>query len=607
MFRDPRPTGHEFPSQSVEDTTDDTAPAAAPRRTPGETLGHLLLETVMTAAQASRFRYAPGLCVVIEAPTPAWVEPLRSAAAAMAAWDLSVAMVGDPHRFREAAADAERIARALNDGHRLVVVSHAPGRHLPPSLVAIADVNIRTGPPTPAMIRKAIRDATGVEPGVTSERLGDRLDFFDLVSAIRVGSDLRTCLRRLGSASANRAVVDRFPVDAIDLASQQMDGEAAAWAGRLVADVDAWRRGEIADFTSMDRHAVLCGPRGTAKSGLVAAIARSADLPLIATSVPAWFTDGTPSADGVLRRALAAFARAADASPAILLLDGIDAIPCRDPVGSGDLGQLEPIVGTIGRFLHGTAAGLPSSSKLIVIGTARSGDALDAGLVRPGRLSRIIEIPPPDERAILRRHLGRDLDGLCLDDVVTPEPGASIADWVGCARRRARIAKRPMTIGDLVAEASTQGNRSPASLQRGVVHETFRSIEVRDNPSSPGTIPDLAAGGHGDRPATAERPNGITPKGHRTDHGYRTGRRVGGRRRPLPQRGKVGARTRFTMAVPASPTPLRTALGTLGARAIRPPSRAWSPVLAPGQRPGNKGIPTRGAFSMKRIGRPSPP
>ncbi|ACS40565.1 hypothetical protein [Methylorubrum extorquens] len=122
---------------------------------------------------------------MIEAPTPAWIEPIRSAADAMAPWDLAIGMDGTPKGFRHAPAERERIAESLAAGHRIVAVSHAPARHVLPSLVARADIAIRTGHPTSAVIRDVIRDATGVEPGPTSNRLGDRLDFFDLVSAIR--------------------------------------------------------------------------------------------------------------------------------------------------------------------------------------------------------------------------------------------------------------------------------------------------------------------------------------------------------------------------------------------------------------------------------------
>lgn len=106
------------------------------------------------------------------------------------------------HRVRNPASppDRERIATSLAAGHRIVAVSHAPARHILPSLVARADMTIRTGHPTSAVIRDAIREATGIEPEPESENLGDRLDSFDFVGAIQVGRDVGSCLRRLGAA-----------------------------------------------------------------------------------------------------------------------------------------------------------------------------------------------------------------------------------------------------------------------------------------------------------------------------------------------------------------------------------------------------------------------
>jgi hypothetical protein len=385
-----------IPARPDEHGVDGPRSAAMPRRTPDETLGRHLLGAVMSDAQAQRFRDAPGLRVVIEAPTPAWVEPLRRAAASMADWHLAEGIDGRP---RETGTGASRIARVLDAGRRVVVVSHAPGRLVPPSLVARADMTIRTGPPTPAVIRQAIRDATGAEPGITSERLGDRLDFFDLVAAIEAGSDLRTCLRRLGSASANRAAVDRFPAGHIDLSSQPMDGEAVTWARRLVADVDAWRQGETAGFSPPDRHAVFCGPRGTGKSGLVAAIARSADLPLISTCVPAWFTDGSP------------------------FVDEIDAVPSRSTLDSRNRDYWTPLVSHILLSLDSAVSG--TNGSLIVVGATNFPERLDQALVRPGRLDRIVRIERPDQAAIagiLRQHLGDDLPG---EDLEPLRPSAS--------------------------------------------------------------------------------------------------------------------------------------------------------------------------------------
>ncbi|WP_267354131.1 MULTISPECIES: ATP-binding protein [unclassified Methylobacterium] len=530
MTRETGTTGTEFPTR-----TDSPFLKSTPCRTPDETLGRHLLETVMTPAQVHRFRYAPGLSVVIEAPTPAWVAPLRSAAVAMADWHLVVSNDGIRCPSSEAAADETPITQALASGHRLVAVSHAPGRLLPSVLVARADMSIRTGHPTSAVIRMAIRDATDVEPGITSESLGDRLDYFDLVSAIRVGSDVRSCLRRLGSATANRAVVDRFPSCDTDPTDLHGYGEAAAWSERLIADVEAWRRGEIADFADPGRQAVLCGPDGTGRSSLVAAIARSAGLPLIATRVPSWLVDGNSYPDRVPLQAEVAFARAADASPAILLIDAIDAIP------SG------AAVGHVGRFLDGIALGGPSSPRLIVVGTASFGDAVDPGLVRPGRFSRIIEIPPPDDEAIpgiLRQHLDWDLDGVCLGDVValaSGSTGGTLAGWVRDARRRARAARRPMAIEDLVAEASAPGNRAPGSWRRCRVRETFRinGLGATRGHSSQ-AISLRKAVGRGGRTGAASPQDEVGRKGrsYRGDHRDNAGR-TGERDRTWLRRGRV--------------------------------------------------------------------
>lgn len=481
MTRDPGTIARNLATRIAKDRIAEPLSPTTPRRPPAETLGRHLLETVMTTAQARRFRHEPGLRVVIEAPTPAWVEPLLAAAAAMAAWHVAVGADGSPNR------SDERVAQALGAGHRIVAVSHAPGRHLPPSLVARADMTVRTGHPTPTVIRKAVRDATGFEPETTSGRLGDRLDFFDLVGAIDAGGDVRTCVRRLRSATANRAVVDRFPASEADLASLHGYGDAAPFARRLVADIEAWRLGENPDVSWPGGRTVLVGPHGTGKRSLVACIARSAGLPSVVTSVDSWFATETSFPEGGPCRAQAAFAQAMGAAPAILLLDGIDAIPKADPHRAHETHHREAIV----RFLDAIASGEPASPRLVVVATARFADELDPLLVGPGRLARIIEIPPLDEEAIpdiLRQHLGSDLRGMDLGGIVTPaigSTGATTAGWVRGARRQARIARRDMTVGDLVEKASAPENRSPGSLLRASVHEGFRPVEIPATRSIP--------------------------------------------------------------------------------------------------------------------------
>lgn len=363
-----------------------------------------------------------------------------------------------------------------------MAVSHAPERLLPPSVVAGADMRIRTGHPTASVIRKAIRDATGTWPRSGSAKLGARLDYFDLVSAIRVGSDPRSCLDRLARATAGITVVAQFQTQVPPLENLCGYGEAGQWAKRLVEDVDAWRRGDILDFSTLDRQVFLAGLPGTGKTTLVASIAKSSGLPLITTSVAKWFIDGTGYLDSVLKQAEAVFMQAADASPAILFLDEIDAIPNRATTSSRNTDYWAPIVGFILQFLDGISSGGPSSSNLVIIGATNFGDALDPALVRPGRLSKVIKILPPDEKAIpgiLRQHLGKDLEDVDLGHVggvAIGATGAVIAGWTKGARRRARVARRPMEIGDLMAEILAPDNRSPSAIWRCAVHEASHSV-----------------------------------------------------------------------------------------------------------------------------------
>jgi hypothetical protein len=105
-------------------------------------------------------------------------------------------------------------------------------------------------------------------------------------------------------------------------------GAAHAWGMRLLADLEAWRAGHLA-LESIDKNIVLSSEPGLGKSTFVRALARSARLPLVSSSVASWFVDSNGYLDGVIRQVNQVFAACVTASPCILFLDELDSLPNR--------------------------------------------------------------------------------------------------------------------------------------------------------------------------------------------------------------------------------------------------------------------------------------
>ena len=101
-----------------DDGIDAPKDSASQPKAPNLTLGRHLLEAAMTTAQLRRFRHSPGICVLIEAPTPAWVAPLRSAAVMMAAWHHAEGRDGIKRVSQKASEGEEQIALTLGAGQR---------------------------------------------------------------------------------------------------------------------------------------------------------------------------------------------------------------------------------------------------------------------------------------------------------------------------------------------------------------------------------------------------------------------------------------------------------------------------------------------------------
>jgi hypothetical protein len=175
-------TGYEF--FEGEDEQAKAEPIAF--SSPIHTLAKATLASALTVAQRRRIAGSPRLSVLVEAPTPAWIQPLRRAIAAMGPWaKLDARDVVSRPRLRAEEGEAE-LVELLAAGRRVAVVSWLPERYVPRSFVDAADIRVSPGHPSPTVLRRVIREATGTRPRRMPASI-QGADYPDYLAAIRAG------------------------------------------------------------------------------------------------------------------------------------------------------------------------------------------------------------------------------------------------------------------------------------------------------------------------------------------------------------------------------------------------------------------------------------
>jgi ATP-dependent Zn protease len=449
----------------------------ARRADAADTLAWHCLSRSLTPAQRRRLRRPGSLALIIEAPGPDWAEPLRKALSAFSPWTLLVARSGAGRADkRDNSADA--IAQALARGGRVAGVAPDPARLLPATLVAAVDLTVKVRVSDAAIAETVLR-ATGRRPHGLPAGLGDTLGFLDIAAAIRTGDSAAHAVARLQAAARSRAIVDVDLGDAPDFATLSGFGEARVWGDELLQDLRDWRAGRIASFASIASRAVLASSPGLGKTTFVRSLARAADLPLIATSVSSWFGASPGYLDSIVKEIDAVFL-AARSRPSLIFIDEIDAIPNRATLDSRHREWWTTMVDHLLLRLDSTISG--AAAQAVIIGATNHPERLDAALVRPGRLDRILRIGMPDEAAragILRSLLGPDLAGTNLlpaARLALGTTGADLAGYIKQARRAARIAGRPLAVSDLVTAIAPRDTRTPAERRRIAVHEAGHAV-----------------------------------------------------------------------------------------------------------------------------------
>lgn len=364
----------------------------------------------------------------------------------------------------------EKIAAALHAGAPIFGIAPEPKRHLPRDLLRACEYTLSLGRLDEAAVRLVVEAVTGHVPDVAiDERLVGAIDVNDLVLAVRADRDANACIEKLTDVVARKNLFDHRGPALQELAGY---GEAREWGMNLVSDLKDYRKGDLG-WDAIEKGLLLSGPPGVGKTQFAKALAKSAGVPLVATSVADW--NSTSYLSGTLAAMKSVFAQARQVAPCIMFIDELDGISDRATLTSEYREYWSQIVNLLLELL----AGIEERPGVVVVGATNHPDMIDPAIRRAGRLDRTIEIELPDVdslRSIFRFHVGPDqLAGIDLTPAAlaaVERTGADVESWVRRSKAAARRAKRGFLIDDLLTEIRSGRTALTPALRRVIsVHE----------------------------------------------------------------------------------------------------------------------------------------
>ena len=215
------------------------------------------------------------------------------------------------------------------------------------------------------------------------------------------------------------------------------------------------------------RGVLLYGPPGCGKTFVVRALASTGRLSVHAVKGSELMDKWVGSSEKAVREL---FGRARDSAPSLVFLDEVDALTPRRGQ-SFDSGVTDRVVAALLTELDG----IEPLRDVVVVGATNRPDLIDPGLLRPGRLEKLVFVEPPDAQARLDilRTAGksvplRDVDLVAL---AADLDGYSAADCVALLREAALTAMRrsvdaaEITAADVTAARKTvRPSLNPAQL-----------------------------------------------------------------------------------------------------------------------------------------------
>ncbi|MFX0187490.1 MAG: CDC48 family AAA ATPase [Candidatus Hodarchaeota archaeon] len=185
---------------------------------------------------------------------------------------------------------------------------------------------------------------------------------------------------------------------------------------------------------------LLYGPPGCGKTLLARAIATESKANFISIKGPELLSKWVGESEKAIREV---FRKAKMAAPCIIFFDEFDSIAPTRGRHTSDSGVSEKV---LSQFLT-ELDGLEVKKDIVVIAATNRPDILDPALIRPGRIDRILLVPPPDENGTLEilkiytrdMPLTSNLKLTTLNQIVKGFSGADIETY---CREAAMIALR---------------------------------------------------------------------------------------------------------------------------------------------------------------------
>ncbi len=207
---------------------------------------------------------------------------------------------------------------------------------------------------------------------------------------------------------------------------------------------------------SPPRGVLLYGPPGCGKTYLVKAIAGTGRANVLSVKGAELLSKWVGDSERAVREL---FRRAREAAPTLVFLDEVDALaPTRGQATDG--GTTDRVVAALLTELDG----VEDLRNVVVIGATNRPDLIDPALLRPGRLERLVYVPPPDAeaRAAILRAAAKSVpldEAVDLTELGAELVGFSAADCAALIREAALSAMRDSLEASTVTAANVRTAR----------------------------------------------------------------------------------------------------------------------------------------------------